>query len=70
MPISSTLTVELLTLSEVADLLKISVSSVRRLQQARKLAFIKVGGSVRFSKGDILTYLEQQRVKSIGSNTI
>jgi excisionase family DNA binding protein len=57
--------IELLTIAEVAELLKVSVSGVRRLQQARQLPFIKVGGSVRFSKSDIISYLEKRRVESI-----
>jgi excisionase family DNA binding protein len=58
-------TIELLTVADVAELLKISVSGVRRLQQARHLPFVKIGGSVRFSKNDILSYLEKQRVDSV-----
>jgi excisionase family DNA binding protein len=57
--------IELLTIAEVAELLKVSVSGVRRLQQARHLPFIKVGGSVRFSKSDIILYLEKRRVDSV-----
>lgn len=56
----------LLTISEVADFLKISSSGVRRLQQQRDIPFVKVGGSVRFLKEDILAYLRKQRVNSIG----
>jgi excisionase family DNA binding protein len=56
---------ELLTVQEVAKMLKISASGVRRLQQARQLPFIKVGGSVRFSKRDIASYLEVRRVGPI-----
>jgi excisionase family DNA binding protein len=59
------LPIELLTIAEVAELLKVSVSGVRRLQQARQLTFVKVGGSVRFSKRDILLYLEKRRVESV-----
>jgi excisionase family DNA binding protein len=55
----------LLTISEVADFLKISSVGVRRLQQHRNIPFIKVGGSVRFLKADILSYLRNQRVDSI-----
>ncbi|HEY4502099.1 MAG TPA: helix-turn-helix domain-containing protein [Candidatus Paceibacterota bacterium] len=56
---------ELLTIKEVASLLKVSVSSVRRLQQGRHIPFIKVGGSVRFLKTDIEGYLEKAKVKPI-----
>ena len=58
--------IELLTIDEVAGFLKISASTVRRLQQERHIPFTKVGGSVRFLKSDIVSYLERQRVESIG----
>lgn len=57
--------IELLNTAEVAETLKISVASVRRLQQGRHIPFIKVGGSVRFSKSDLVSYLEKQRVEAI-----
>jgi excisionase family DNA binding protein len=57
--------IALLTVSEVAELLKISISGVRRLQQGRHLPFIKVGGSVRFSESDVMSYLKRRRVESI-----
>jgi len=66
MPTDFSLTIDLLTIAEVAELLKISPSGVRRLQQARQLPFIKVGGSVRFFKRDILVYLGKQRLESTG----
>jgi len=58
--------IELLTVADVAELLAISVSGVRRLQQARQLPFVKVGGSVRFAKSDIVAYVRKRRVESIG----
>jgi len=70
MPTDTSLTIDLLTIAEVAELLKISVSGVRRLQQARQLPFIKVGGSVRFLKRDIVVYLEERRLESVGSKSI
>jgi excisionase family DNA binding protein len=57
--------IELLTIAEVARLLKISLTSVRRLQQRRLIPFFKVGGAVRFSRSDIVSYLEKQRVKAV-----
>ena len=56
----------LLNTREVAALLKISVAGVRRLQQGRHIPFLKVGGSVRFAKEDILAYLARHRVEAIG----
>jgi len=66
MPTDTNSTVELLTIAELAELLKISVTGVRRLQQARQLPFIKVGGSVRFFKRDVIAYLKRQRVETVG----
>lgn len=66
MSVDSTPTLELLTLAEVADLFKISVSSVRRLQQQRRIPFTKIGGSIRFAKSDLVSYVERGRVESIG----
>ncbi len=56
----------LLTILDVAELLKVSVTGVRRLQQKRDIPFIKVGGSIRFSRNDIQSYLIAQRVEPIG----
>jgi excisionase family DNA binding protein len=55
----------LLTIVDVAELLKVSAFTVRRLQQQRKIPFIKVGGRIRFTRGDIASYLEKRRVRSI-----
>jgi len=56
---------ELLTIPEVARLLKISVPSVRRLQQQRRIPLFKVGGRIRFERSDIVGYLQKRRVHSI-----
>jgi excisionase family DNA binding protein len=60
-------TVELLTIAEVAEILKISVAGVRRLQLQRRITFIKVGGSVRFDKNDVSSFVTRNRVEAIGS---
>jgi excisionase family DNA binding protein len=65
MSVDSIEPLELLTAMEVAKLLKISLSGVRRLQQGRRIPFIKVGGSIRFSKSDVLSFLAAARVASI-----
>jgi len=54
----------LLTTKDVAQLLKVSPMTVRRLQQGGQIAFIKVGGGLRFSKADIETYLKKARVEA------
>jgi excisionase family DNA binding protein len=56
----------LLTIPDVAALLKVSTATVRRLQQQRKLPFVKVGGSIRFERSDISSYVTARRVRAIG----
>lgn len=56
----------LLTVSDVAGILKVSIPTVRRLQQRRKIPFVKVGGSIRFARGDVAVYLAARRVRAIG----
>ena len=56
---------ELLTIKEVADLLKVSEPTVRRLQQSRLIPFFKVGGGIRFAKDDIVNYLKKMRVEAM-----
>jgi excisionase family DNA binding protein len=63
--VSHTEDIELLTIKNVAELLKISPTSVRRLQQGRHIPFIKVGGSVRFAKNDVVAYLKRNRIESM-----
>ncbi len=65
-PSNSNPTIELLTASEVAEFLKISKAGVRRLQYGRHVPFYKVGGSVRFDKSDLMSYLEKTRVEALG----
>jgi excisionase family DNA binding protein len=55
--------IDLMTIKEVAEALKVSVQSVRRLQYGRHVRFFKIGGSVRFAKADITAYLERQTVE-------
>lgn len=66
MPIDSTSVFELLTIAEVAGLLKVSISTVRRLQERRRIPFTKIGGSVRFIRSDVAAYVERGRVEAIG----
>jgi excisionase family DNA binding protein len=57
--------IELYTIAEVADHLKISISGVRRLQYARKIPFIKIGGSVRFQKSDVVWFPRKHRLDTL-----
>jgi excisionase family DNA binding protein len=65
MSIDATPVSELLTIPDVAAFLKISIPSVRRLQQRRQIPFVKVGGCVRFMRADVTAYLDKRRVGAI-----
>jgi excisionase family DNA binding protein len=65
MSIDADQTAGLLTITEVAEFLRISIPTVRRLIEQREIPFLKVGGSIRFTRSDIDTYLEKRRVRSI-----
>lgn len=65
-PNVSTSAVELLTVDEAAEFLTISASGMRRLQNGRVIPFFKVGGSLRFAKSDLMTYLARRRVGTVG----
>jgi excisionase family DNA binding protein len=51
----------LLTTADAAEILGISVSGVRRLMGRGDLPAVKVGGSVRFRRVDLETFMETRR---------
>ena len=66
MPTGSKSTIEILTPTEVANLLKISKIGVYRMVEKRRIRFYKVIGSLRFDKEDILAFLQENGVEPIG----
>lgn len=58
----------LLTIEEVARILRISKTSAYRLVERRELPFCRVGRSLRFSREDLEAYLGSRRVGSTASD--
>jgi excisionase family DNA binding protein len=56
----------MLTPSELAGLLKISKAGVYRLIEQRRIPFVKVMRSLRFDKEDVLAFLQDNRIESVG----
>ncbi|KAA9361443.1 methylation-associated defense system helix-turn-helix domain-containing protein MAD1 [Ochrobactrum quorumnocens] len=54
---------EILTLTEVADLLKVAEKTVYTMVKRRDLPAFKVGGQWRFQRTDLLSWIEQQKKK-------
>lgn len=58
----STMTTQLLTAGEVAEMLRVSTMTVYRLIRAGELPAVRVGRSYRVRQGDLDGYLEDQLV--------
>lgn len=56
---------EILTLTEVADLLKVAEKTVYTMVKRRDLPAFKVGGQWRFQRTDLLSWIEQQKKKQV-----
>ena len=59
---------EILTLSEVAEYLKVAERTIYRLAGARKLPAFKVGGAWRFSRAEIDEWIKRQTTAASGSH--
>jgi excisionase family DNA binding protein len=56
---------KLLTIDDVAEMFIVSKPTVYRMVQSRILPFYRIGRYLRFDEGEILDYLERQRVMPI-----
>lgn len=56
------MTDEILTLKEVAQFLKLAEKTAYRLAAEGKLPGFKVGGSWRFKREDVSSWIEQQKI--------
>lgn len=58
------MTDEILTLSEVAQLLKVAGKTVYSMTQKRQLPAFKIGGQWRFERVDLDHWIEHQKTAS------
>lgn len=56
---------KLYTTDELAKIFNISKPTVYRIIESRKIPFYKVKGSIRFTRDDVLKYLEENRIESV-----
>jgi excisionase family DNA binding protein len=61
-------TSELMTVKEVASLLKVTPNSVYRMVERRLVRFFKIRSGIRFAKSDIEAYLRECCVEAINDN--
>lgn len=55
----------ILTIKEVAEYLKVAEKTVYRLAGAKQIPAFKVGGSWRFSRADIDSWIKQQSMEGL-----
>lgn len=48
----------MITLPELAELLRVSQTTIYRMTEGRKIRFYKIKGSIRFKQEDVLTYMK------------
>jgi excisionase family DNA binding protein len=56
----------LFTTQEAAAVLGVGKRTLQELAAARKIAFVKIGRSVRFHTDDLIDFIESQKVKAQG----
>lgn|GEM_PF-1163974 len=54
---------QFLTPNELAEMMKISKTTVYRMIDKRQLPFYKMGGSLRFRMDEIMAYIEECRIE-------
>lgn len=59
---------DILTITEVAEYLKVAERTLYRLAAAKKIPAFKVGGTWRFSRAEIDSWIKQQSMGEIGPN--
>lgn len=59
---------EILTIKQVADYLKVTERTIYRLAAAKKIPAFKVGGTWRFSRADIDSWIKQQSMDVLATS--
>ena len=65
-PSAASLPPNLLTPDDVAEVLRVSKTSVYRLVERREIRFYRVCGLLRFDRGDITRFLSAGSVEPMG----
>ncbi|SFB02450.1 transcriptional regulator, AlpA family [Collimonas sp. OK607] len=56
---------QILTIKQVADYLKVTERTIYRLAAAKRIPAFKVGGTWRFSRADIDSWIKQQSMEAL-----
>ena len=58
---------DILTLQELAELLRVSRTTAYRLVESRAISFHKIGRHLRFRRPDVEAFIQQHRFESRGA---
>ena len=61
---------DILTITEVANYLKVAERTLYRLAAAKKIPAFKVGGTWRFPRADIDQWIKRQTAETLGNNDL
>ncbi len=61
---------KLITEKEAAEMLRISLATIRRERHRERITYQKVGKSIKYTEADLNEYLENRRVPCKTSNTL
>jgi len=61
---------ELLTIEEAAERIKMSVRYLRRAVAERRIAFHRLGRSIRFDPADLAAFVQANRVEPMTAETV
>ena len=59
----------ILTIREVAEFLKVTERTIYRLAAAKQMPAFKIGGSWRFSRQDLDSWIKQQSMEALSPNS-
>jgi excisionase family DNA binding protein len=65
---TNTIEAEILTIKEISDYLKVTERTIYRLATAKQMPAFKIGGSWRFSRQDIDSWIKKQSLECLSSN--
>lgn len=61
-------TYELMDIKEACVFLNLKESRLRSMVFKKEIPFLKIGATIRFNKGDLLVWLDQQKVEVLRTN--
>ena len=59
--------IKMLDKKDLMRLFKVSKSTIERIVRSRQIPFYKIGGTIRFNQDEIVSFMQRNRVETIGT---